>query len=195
MLHEIAVQLGQHLQYEGCPIPVIDGPEFRPTTTFARERIVIEHDLKGDAFVSRHRADVNPRTRLTRNMAAKATLYCKSTRPGAIYWEHVRRVEHLLDLVIISLDVIAKERQNLIQFKSGSFLYPEDFKSETPGGAVYELLFSFDRGVVHRTWLFGIGPTATVVATTGTEPGQVTIVNSATAAGATEDGGTSTEDI
>ena len=163
MIHEIAVNLGEILAERGCPIPVIDGPEFRTTTTFARERIVVEHDPAGDSFGPRHRADTGPRTRLTRLTGVKITIYTQKTTKGAIYWEHVRRAEHALDLVLISIDIIAKIRQNLVVFKSGKFVYPEDLKeSETPGGAVYELLLTFDRGVAERNWDGTGGPTAII---------------------------------
>lgn len=163
MIHEIGVELGKELASKGCPFAVIDGPEERPTTTFARERVVIEHDPSGDSFGSRHTADKNPRTRLTRITGVKITIYARHPNGGAIYWEHKRRAEHVLDMVLIGIDVIAKTRKNLCAFKSGKFVKPEDLKdSETPGGAMYELLFTFDRGVADRNWDGTAQPTATV---------------------------------
>lgn len=165
MIHEVGVDLGAQLASKGCPFPVVDGPEFRPTVTYARERVVIEHDPVGDNFTPRHRADTNPRTRLTRNTGVRVTIYAKHPSAGAIYWEHVRRAEHVLDLVLVGLDVVAKKRQNLVVFRSGKFVYPEDLKaSETPGGAAYELLLTFDRGVADRNWDYSAGPTAIVTA-------------------------------
>ncbi len=162
MIHEIGVDLGKLLGSKGCPFKVLDGPELRPSTTFSRERVVIEHD-PNDTFVTRHVANTNTRTRLTRNIAVKVTIYAQAAAPGAAYWEHKRRAEHVLDMVLIGLAVIAKQRGNLIVFRSGKFVYPEDLKeSETFGGAKYELLLSFDRGVADRNW-DGSGLTTTVI--------------------------------
>ena len=152
MIHEIGVQLGLHLVARGwAGIPVIDGPEVRKPTTFARERVVIEHDPAGDEYASRHRADMNTRTRLTRNVGVKVTVYAQRANKGALYWEHVRRSEALLDAVQIGLDVAAKERGNLVNFRSSKLVYPDDLKDgETMGGAVYELFLTFDRGIADR---------------------------------------------
>ena len=196
MIHAIGSDLGLFFKSAGCPIPIVDGPEFRPTTTFARERVVIEHDPNGDNFASRHRADTNPRTRLTRDVGVKITIYAQQPSKGAIYWEHVRRAEHVLDIVLIGIDKIAKTRRNIVVFKSGKFIYPEDMKeSETPGGAVYELLFTFDRGVADRTWDGAADPTVTISAVyPGTGSG-VIIKNTDNVSGSTEDGGPSTEGL
>src|SRR5579872_2411312 len=78
MIHDVGADLLEQLQANACPFPVIDGPEFRPTTTFARERIVIEQDMSGgDSFTSRRQADTNPRTWLTRNTGVKLTIYAQ----------------------------------------------------------------------------------------------------------------------
>lgn len=176
MLHEIGVQLEAALVAKGLSFKVYDGPEIRKTATFARERVVIEHDMQaGDTFGSRHRADTNPRTRMTRAIGTKLTIYAQHPAPGSSYWEHKRRAEHVLDLVLIALDVIAKERANIFAPKSGKFVFPDDLKaSETPGGAVYELFFTFDRGVADRKWDGTAQPTTVVSAVyPGTGPGVV----------------------
>lgn len=159
MIHEIGVQLGQTLSSKGLGIPVVDGPERRPTTTFARERVVIERSGE-DGYESRHLADKNPRTRMTRLIACKVTIYAQEPNKGAAEWEHFRRAEQMLDMVLIALDQIAKARQNLFKPKSGKFVVPDDMKhGETMGGAVYELQFTFDRGVADRNWNGSIQPT------------------------------------
>lgn len=180
MIHEVGVQISQTFATKGCPFVVIDGPEFRKTTTFARERVVIEHDPSGDSFVPRHQTDRNPRTRLTRNTGVKVTIYAQNPRAGAIYWEHVRRAEHVLDMVLIAIDLIAKARQNIAVFRSGKFVYPVDLKeSETPGGAVYELYLTLDRGVADRNWDFTAQPTAEITAVAPGAGSGVIISNSA----------------
>lgn len=186
MIHEVGVDLGTYLKSKGCPFKVIDGPEFRPTTTFARERIVIEHDPAGDSFGARRQADKNPRTWMTRNTGVKITIYAKHPNTGSTYWEHIRRAEQVLDQVLVGINVVAKQRANLCTFKSGKFVLPPDLKdSETPGGAVYELLLTFDRGVAERNWDMSADPTA--------EVGDGFIKSTTVVSGVTEDGGASSE--
>jgi hypothetical protein len=163
LIHEIGVELAAQIGSKKCPFSVYDGPERRPTTTFGRERIVIEHDPNGDSFPPRHRADTNPRTRLSRAVGVKVTIYAQAATQGSIYWEHKRRAEHVLDMVLCGLDIVVKKRANILTFKSGKFVDPPDLKpSETPGGAVYELYVSIDRGVADRNWDGSIGPQATI---------------------------------
>lgn len=161
MIHEVGVELEAQFVAKKVPFAVIDGPEFRKTATFARERVVIEHDPAGDAFGPRRQTNTNARTRLTRLTGVKITIYAQCPNKGALYWEHIRRAEAVLDQVLIGIEIVAKRRANLVVWKSGKFFQPDDFKEgETPGGAAYELLFSFDRGVSDAAWDGTIQPTA-----------------------------------
>lgn len=160
MIHEIGVELSAQLAAKGLPIRVIDGPERRPTDTFANERIVIEHDSKGDTFESRHLADKNPRTYMTRKIGVKITIYAQSPSANALEFEHRRRAEHILDMVLVALVKIAQARHNGWTPKSGKFVYTGDLAaSEVWGGVVYELEITFDRGVADRTWAGQAAPT------------------------------------
>jgi hypothetical protein len=191
MIHEVGVEVAAYMASKGCPFQVIDGPE-RETNTYARERVVIEHDPQGDGFADRHRTDSNPRTRLTRNIGVKVTIYAKNPRTGAPFWEHARRAEHVLDMVLIAFSIVAKKRQNLCVFRSGKFVDPPDLKdSETPGGAKYELYLTFDRGVADRNWDGTSQPTATITAVAPQTGSGVVIQN----VGTVEDDSSSTEPI
>ena len=194
MIHDIGCAVAAQIKSKGCPFEVVDGPEFRKTNTFARERIVIEQDPAGDSFTARHQADKNPRTRLTRNTGIKLTIYAQEPSKGANYFEHRERAEHVLDMVLCAIDIVRTESKNLVVFKSGKFIYPEDLQtSETPGGAIYELLFTFDRGVADRTWAGAGLPTATISAVYPDTGAGVVIKNTDTVSGFTEDGGSGTE--
>lgn len=177
MLHEVGVDLQASIGSRGCPFPVIDGPEYRPTGTFGRERIVIEYS-GDDGFVSTHKpGGLKPLTFYTRKQAAKITIYAQSPRKGAIYWEHQRRAEKVLDFVLVGLYKVASKRANVLALQSGQFVLPEDLKAaETPGGAVYELKFTFDRAVADRIWDDAADPTTVMDATavTATETGAST---------------------
>jgi hypothetical protein len=152
VIHELGVEIGAILASKGLGIPVVDGPERRPTTTFSRERIVIERDGE-DGFISRHRTNVNPHAVMTRVIACKITIYAQQPSKGAAEFEHYRRAEQMLDLVLCAIEVRAKTRQNIWLPKSGKFVIPPDMKEgETMGGAIYEFKFTFDRGVEDRKW-------------------------------------------
>jgi hypothetical protein len=90
---------------------------------------------------------------MTRKIAAKVTIYAQSPKAGAMPFEHERRAEHALDLVLVGLEVVARTRQNQWTPVRGRWVPPADLaESERFGGAVYELAFTFDRGVWVQTW-------------------------------------------
>jgi hypothetical protein len=155
VIHEIGVELEAALKAKGCSMfPVADGPEATATTTFARSRIVIAHDEGGDAFSPvRSQSSGKAKHRFTRAIGCKITIYAQDPRAGARPFEHRRRAERVLDLVLVALAGIAATRKNALSVKGGRFVQPDDLaKSEEIGGAVYELLFTFDRAVIDRTW-------------------------------------------
>lgn len=164
MIHEIGVDLLAQLRAHGVPFDVVDGPDRRPTTTFDRSRIVIEEDREStESFGAPKAPGQNPVIRWTRTMSCRLTIYAKSNAKGAMYWEHRRLCEHILDQVLIGLYNLAKVRKNIVTLKSGKFIDPPDLeKSETPGGAVYVLFFNFDRGVPDVTWAGAAAPTTVI---------------------------------
>lgn len=188
MIHEIGVELGAALAGRKCPIKVIDGPEHnRKTTTGARERIVIEHDMQsGDTFGPKHVSDNRqPAKSITVFVAAKITIYAQCPSKNAIYWEHVRRAEKIRDMVVFALREVIVQRKNTYNFRGGKFVYPDDLKeSETPGGAAYELYFTVDRGITDNNWDDTGAATTTIEAVyPGTSPTGIIIKNTDTATG------------
>ena len=170
MLHEIGVDIAARLAAKGCPIKVVDGPEPTESTAHTHERIVIEHD--GDAFSFARSQHRNPRAAATRNIGGKITIYANSPSPGALDWEHTRRAEVLLDMVLVALRYVSSVRKNGLTLKAGRFVkLPDQEKSDKQAGAVYELTFSIERAVVEKTWAGAIRPEATI------GPGGITITN------------------
>lgn len=154
MIHEIGVEIQAALASRGCPFAVVDGPEVTTTTTWTRERIVIEEDAEGsDTFAAVRGSHVNPKLRAVRKVAIKLTIYAQEPAPGAMYFEHRRRCEHVLDLLISSLYDVAAKRKNAYELTGGKFTTPDDFKNtDARGGAVYRLSLNFERGVADRAW-------------------------------------------
>lgn len=164
MMHDIAVALGTELASKKCPIKVIDGPEPTKTTTGARERIVVERDDDaGDNFGPPRNPGGNPRRRFTRAVAAKITIYAQAVGAGSNHWEHRRRAEKVLDLVLVALAKVLSVRQVGYTLGRGRFVPIEDLQeSESASGAAYELLLTVERAVFDQTWTDIDQPEATV---------------------------------
>ncbi len=171
MIHEVAVEIATKIKARSCPIPVIDGPEPTGTATFGRERIVIE-ESESDNYAPPYSQQRNPSRRMVCEIGAKATIYGQSTKAGALYFEHRRRARLILDQVLVALSEIKSVRKGRGSFTptGGRWVFPPDLeKSERPGGAIYELSFTFERAIEERTWAGDKRPegTLTAIAMTG----------------------------
>lgn len=152
MIHDVGVELQAALVALGCPLKVVDREARKPAGTVGPERIVIEFD-GSDSFSASRSQHRNPEHRFTRSVGAKLTIYAVSSRAGAAEFEHTRKAEHALDLVLVALDNVARTRRVAWTPTGGGFVQPEDLEgSERRGGAVYELTFTIDRAVTVRTW-------------------------------------------
>ena len=154
MIHEIMTEISTKLASKGCPIRVFDGPENTKTTTGARERVIVEHDEQGgDSFSAPLTQHKNPKMRMIRNIGVRITIYAQAANVGALDWEHRRRAEHLLDLVMVALYDTLKVRRNGFQIRKAGFTQSDDLAaSEIIAGATYELTLSIERGVYDTTW-------------------------------------------
>ncbi len=153
MIHEIGKELEAVLRTAGCPLRVDDGPESTQTTTFGRERIVIEHVPGGDSFGPTRSQHVNPDHRMTWIVGCKVTIYAQSPSAGARPFEHRRRASRVLNMVLVGLEQVARTNRNAWRPTGGGFVTPADLAaSEAQAGAVYELTFTYDRPVVVQTW-------------------------------------------
>jgi hypothetical protein len=189
VIHEIGVQLQAALHAKKCGFNVVDGPERRDTTTYSRERVVIQR-AGDDAFETNHKATVNPPTRFTRLVPCKLTIYAQEPKKGPAEWEHYRRAEKVLDLCLCALYAIAKGRANRFIPRAGRFLPSPDLKdAETFGGVRYELDFIFDRGVADTKWDGTAAGTTTI---TDDNTG-VTLANTYDVTAITEESGSQTE--
>lgn len=161
MIHEIGRELEAKLAAKGCPLKVIDREGTQPTAW--RNVVVIERttDTTGPA----RSQSFNPKRYYTRNIGAKLTIYAQSTKSGALWFEHERITDNVVDLVHVALRTIAAERRQAITFGGGEFIKITDLeKSEREAGAVYVLPFTVERGVSDRTWAGAIAAEATLAA-------------------------------
>jgi hypothetical protein len=158
MLHEIGREIETAIRAKGCPFPVIDGPEPTNTTTFARERIVIEYT--NDSFAAPMTQHVRVRHVMRRMIGAKISIYAQSGKPSAQPFEHRRRAEHVLDQVLVALTDVVRARMNNCEISSGGFVQPGDLEgSDNQGGALYVLEFTIDRSVFEQRFTGEVAPT------------------------------------
>lgn len=164
MIHEIGLELQKELRSKLCPIPVVDGPEPTNTATWGRERIVIERDRDaGDRFGYVRSQHKNPKHVMTRSIGCKIRIYVQSAAAGALPFEHERRCDLVIDQVLVAMHKIAGARRNDWTPGAGKTVDPVDLEdSERRGGSVYELSFTFDRGVYEQTFKGEIQPEATL---------------------------------
>ena len=145
-IHDVGVALQAYLRSQSCPIEVVDGPERTKTTTFGRERIVIEHASSGKASFDGPRGlHTNAKHAYTAIDPYKITIYAQSKRAGAREFEHRTRALLIREVVLAGLRYVAAVNKNRVNPKDGNFATPEDLaKTEANGGAVYELTITYE---------------------------------------------------
>lgn len=165
MIHEIGVELQAALTVQRCPVTVVDGPEVGRSNAVTRERIVIQRD-RGEAerIVGAKGTGRNPRHAFDRVLAAKVTIYAQEPRPGALYFEHERRCDHITDLVLVALQKVLVARKNGgWAIGAGRWVDIDDLaKSDRPNLVAYEIPFSVPRAVEDRTWAGAAASEATL---------------------------------
>lgn len=167
MIRDIADALQARLREKGCPIPVVTSAEPSKTNTGGRERIVVEHDYDGnDAYSGPKSQHGNPKHVMTRTVAAKLTVYAQSVKAGAQLFEHHRRAEQILDVVLASMDLVTRDDLQVAWRPTGGrFIRPEDLETSAKlPGVVYELTFTADRAVTQVTWRGDAAPEVTLPA-------------------------------
>jgi len=168
-LHAIGSALAAYLATQGCPLTVVYGPEL-PTTTFGRERIVLEHAVGAkDSFGAPRGLHVNAKHRHTVTDNYKLTIYVRSAASGAKPFEHRERARAVREVVVAGLDYVAATRKNRWSPQSGSLITPPDLAAtELPGGAVYELLFTYETPIRVVTFANAARPEGDIGAITST---------------------------
>lgn len=177
MIRELAREVTEILRQRSIPIEVFaDEPVGAASTTFARERAVLEHaeGPGADRFEPVRSQRSRDSHYFTRTVGYTLTIYAKSPKEGALSWEHKRRANDFLDQILIAFSDVAATRRNEFAPLGGGFVPSDDLEgSEHPGGARYVLALTFTRAVIPRTWKGELAPTATFG--DGTNPSDVTI--------------------
>lgn len=150
MIHEIGRELETKLAAKGCGFKVVDREAFKPTAW--RNVVVIEET--GDTYAPPRSQSRNAKRYFDCITGAKLTIFAKSAKSGALEFEHRRVARRVVDLLLVALRTIRAERNSgAITIGAGSFVTIADLAaSEVLGGAVYELPFTIERGVLDTTY-------------------------------------------
>jgi len=152
VIREIGAELQTALRARGVPFDVVVGPEATRTTTWGRERIVIEYAGQ-DKFVPVRSQRHNAKHYGNVQFGGKLTIYAKSAKAGAMPWEHRRRAHAVMRQCVVALSDVLYQRKNDVAFTGGELTVPADLvASEVHGGAAYELRFTFEASIPDRDW-------------------------------------------
>ena len=183
MIQKIREELAAYLAARAVPVTVeMNEPAggTKAQVTFGRSRITLEEaDGLADSFESARAQRLANQVRFSRVQAWVLRIYAKSGRTGALDLEHKRLANDILDFVLAGLSEIAATRLNRFAPQRGGFVrLPDLAESERPGGAVYELALTFDRGVAEAvTWSSHDEPSVTLTAGQLTSKTNVTSAN------------------
>lgn len=180
MIYEMSRDIGARLEAAKFPVRVVYGPE-QTAREIYDPVIVIERDRGGsDRITPPQGQQSNPRKYMTRWLAARATIYAKSSLDGATVWDHERECEKLVDGLLVALtEWQTAERAGAINVAEARYLAASERNDvETWAGVVYVLRFSVPRAVFKLTYLGEARPTQalsghrnqTIASTPGGDP-------------------------
>ncbi len=168
-VHDIGVALQAYLAANGCPIPVIDGPE-QARTAWTPERVVLEHDTTArSSFDSPRGLHTNAKHLYTSLDPYKVTVYVQSRLGGAKTFEHRTRAHVAREAVIAGLRTISATNKNVFVLKDAGFITPPDLAaSEQPNGAAVEVKFTYGLPVRVVTFVGDAQPEGTLTGLSST---------------------------
>ncbi len=161
LIYELARDLQTLLTARKFPVNVIHGPpRLGLPETFGAGSLEVHTQLDAqggdDVGGAARGSKANPRQVGTRAIGVRALIYARSSLDGAGIGDHEKLCQALVDGVIVSLLHWASETKAVgFAFKSGKMISRDERVAEgsdTPPGAVYELVFSVPRGVYALTY-------------------------------------------
>ncbi len=153
MLYECSKQIQTLLSAQLHPVRVKYGPERIKRGHYPSGHvIVVERARDADDTLSAPKGlNQNPRRVFDIALACKATIYARSSLPGAHDGDHERELEKIRDAFLVALYKWgAGARAGAIAVSGARFSAPEAEGPEKWPGAVYELRFTIPRGVFDR---------------------------------------------
>jgi hypothetical protein len=153
VIYRCARALGAKLTARGFPVPVKYGPE-RATpngpVTSAATRVVVERDRgTSETFEPPKGQQVNPRKLATRTLGAKATIYARSNKPGAMVQEHEALCDQIVNALFVALyEWAAAEKLTAVKIVDAKYVAASELNDlETWPGVIYVLRWGVPTGV------------------------------------------------
>jgi hypothetical protein len=165
VIYEMARDVGARMLARKFPVLVVYGPERMQRESYD-PIIVIERDRGGsDGLAAASGQQRNPRKIMTRTLAVRASIYARSSLPGAMVQDHERECERLVDGLLVALfEWQTAERAGAVSVSGARYLSAADRNDvETWPGVVYELRFNVPRAVFAMTYEGEAKPTAAIL--------------------------------
>jgi hypothetical protein len=167
MIYALAQDVAARLVLRKFPVRVVYGPErlARDCPSTAAITIVIERDrTRGDAVRAAPTTRTNPRLLRVRDIGCAATVFARSSLPGAQVHEHEHDCDQVVDALLIALVEWGVENQaGTGEISGGRFLSPSEVAgAEHLSGVVYQLQFRVPRGLLVRDYEGAAQPTGTL---------------------------------
>lgn len=167
MLYEFARDIQGFLTEKSYPVRVVfdTGAQGQAKASAHRGHVVVfDHDAAGDTLGPPLGAHRNPRLVRARYLGAKATIYAKSSLPGAHRGDHERECEKIVDALIVAFYRWGAEgRVGDLPWSKGSYVAgadaPDNPREKWPG-VCYEITFRLPRGVLDRAYVAEQNPGA-----------------------------------
>ena len=153
MIYGFAQDIASMLSAQKFPVDVVYGPERLERVGFCDAVIVIERDRdSSDTFSTAIGSRANPRMLRSRALAAKATIYARSSLPGAHIGDHEFLCEQILDgLFCAIVNWGHGGGAGEIPVSDGRYIDPRTPSHKAlegfAPGVCYELKFRVSRGV------------------------------------------------
>lgn len=156
MIYEIAKELHVELRAKKVPFRVVYGPERKDDVGLTDTRIVLERDRQtGDQPGPPRSQHKNPSLAGVRGVGVVLRIFARANVSGANVWDHERLADAIVDKAWVALRKIATRRRTIWNITSAKLLSREELEQrslEQWPGAVYEMRFTVDRGVLDTDW-------------------------------------------
>lgn len=150
MIYELSRSVEALMRERNFPVQVVFGPERDKRPLGQTGVIIVEDNDDGlDDFTAPQGAQRNPRKIAMWALSAKATIYARSSLPGAHLGDHRRELMRYVQGFIAAVDRWTTAERCSAQFSGGGMLKREEYGEgfEQYPGAAYVFLFRLPIGV------------------------------------------------
>ena len=176
MIYDVSREVDAKLRAQSYPFRVEYGPAHLHREGYPTGVIVFERSSAPEPIGSPKGQQVNPRKVATRQTQGRVRVYAKSGKAGSRLNEHQALCDYVVDAVIVAVEeTITEARMGTLTWADARYLTPAELQAEARDqqvadnrtqtypleqwpGVVYQLQFSFERGVAKRDWLHASRP-------------------------------------